>query len=60
MNKMESNIKATTDKDPEGFTKVGGKGNGGKRYQKKIAEDGQLNHNSFKILEEEVKNNGMN
>lgn len=32
-------MKATTGKGPEGFTKVGGKGKGGKRYQKKINED---------------------
>jgi hypothetical protein len=38
-NNMERNVKTTVDKDPEGFTKVGGKGKGGKRYQKKINED---------------------
>jgi len=32
LNKLESNMKATTGKDPEGFTKVGGKGKGGKQY----------------------------
>ena len=60
MNKLERNTKATTGKDPEGFTKVGGKGKEGKRYQKKINEDGQPSHNSFNILEEEVENNWTN
>jgi len=53
-------MKATTSKDPEGFTKVGGKGKGGKQYQKKINEYGQSCHNSFKILEEEVEINETN
>ena len=35
LNKLESKTKDTTGKDPEGFTKVGGKGKGGKWYQKK-------------------------
>ena len=39
---------------------MGGKGKGGKRHKRKINEDGQLSHNSFKILEEEVGNNGAN
>ena len=59
-NKLESNTKTTTGKDPEGFTKVGGKGKGGKRYQKKINKDEQLSHNCFKILEEEDGNNKAN
>lgn len=60
LNKLDSNTKATTNNDPEGFTKVGGEGKGGKRYQKKSTEDGKPNHNSFKILEEEVENNWTN
>lgn len=60
LNKLERNKKTATRKDPEGFTKVGGKGKGGKWNQKKINEDQQLNHNSFKMLEEEIGNNGEN
>jgi len=41
------------DKNLEGFTKVGGKGKGGKRQQKNINGEKQLSHNSFKILEED-------
>lgn len=59
-NKLESNIKTATRKDPEGFTKVGGKAKGGKWYQNKINEDGKPSHNSFKILEEEDRNNEAN
>ena len=32
-------MKTNTGKDPEGFTKVGGKGKGGKKYQKKNNKD---------------------
>lgn len=39
LNKLESNMKNTIGKDPKGFTKVGGKGKGGKQYQNKINED---------------------
>jgi len=39
LNKMESNIKTNTGKDTEGFTKVGGRGKGGKKNQKKINEE---------------------
>jgi len=38
-NKVESNGKTSMDKDHEGFTKVGSKGKGGKRSQKKMSED---------------------
>lgn len=58
LNKLMDNIKTNTGKDPTGFTKVGGKGKGGKKYQKKANEDKQPSHNSFKILEE-GGNNGM-
>lgn len=50
---MEGNGKTTVDRNHEGFTKVGGKGKGGKCLQKKINEDRHITHNSFKILEEE-------
>ena len=56
LNKMESNTKNTTYKDPEGFTKVGGKGKGGKWPHTKISEDRYTKHNSFKILEEAEEN----
>ena len=49
---MEGNGKTSLDRDHEGFTKVGGKGKGGKRPNKKISEDRYKRHNSFKILEE--------
>lgn len=50
--KVESNGKTSVDKDHEAFTKVGSKGKGGKRSQKKTSEDRQTKHNSFKILED--------
>ena len=53
-------MKTTADKNPEGFNKVGGKGKGGKRPQKKINEEKQSCHNSFKILEEEDENKETN
>ena len=59
-NNLESNGKTFVDNDHEGFTKVGGKGKGGKRPQKKINEERQTSHNSFKILEEEEGNKETN
>eukprot|EP00253_Pinus_taeda_P005789 PITA_05789 len=59
-NKMERNVKITTDKNPQGFTKVEGKGKGRKWQQKKIDEDRQPSQNVFKIPEEEVENKGTN
>jgi len=55
-NIMEGKVKTAEDKNHEGFTKVGSKGKGGKRPQKKMNEDRQLRHNRFKILEEEEGN----
>ena len=57
---MERNVKTTADKNPEGFTNVGGKGKGRKWPQKNINEEIQLSHNSFKILEEEYGNKETN
>lgn len=48
MNKLESNTKATMGKDPEGFTKLGNKGKGCERYQKKISEDRQSINNNIR------------
>lgn len=56
-NNIERNVKTSVDKNPEGFTKVGGKGICKKRPQKKINEEKQSSHNSFKILEEEEEGN---
>lgn len=53
-------MKTNTGKDPEEFTKMGGKGKGGKKYQRKTSMDKHPSHNSFKILEEEDGNNAMN
>ena len=35
LNKIESNIKATSRKETESFTKMGGRGRGGRKNQKK-------------------------
>ena len=53
-------MKTNEGKDLEDFTKMGGKGKGGKKYQRKTSEDKHPSHNSFKILEEEDENNAMN
>lgn len=53
---MEGNGKTIVERDHEGFTKVGGRGKGGKRPHKKINEDKHTRHNNFKILEEEEGN----
>ena len=55
-NNMEGNGKTSLDRDHKGFTKVGGKGKGGKWPHKKISEDRYTRHNSLKIIEE-VKEN---
>jgi len=55
-NNMEDNGKTSLDRNHEGFTKVGGKGKGGKWVHKKISEDRYTRHNSFKILEEAEEN----
>lgn len=57
---MERNVKTTVDKNPEGFTKEGGKGKGGRWPPKKTNEERQPSHNSFKILEEEEGNKETN
>jgi len=58
---MERNIKTNTHKDTKRFTKVGCRGKGWKKKQKKINKEKQQSHNRFKILEEEEEgNNGMN
>lgn len=53
LNKIKSSIKATLGKETESFTKMGGKGRGGRKNKKKYNEEKWLNHNGFKILEEE-------
>lgn len=55
-NNMEGNGKTYLDRDHEGFTKVGGKGKGGKHPHKNISEDRNTRHNSFKILKEVEEN----
>ena len=52
LNKMESRIKATSGKETEIFNKVGSRGKGGRKNQKKINEEKQLSHNRFKVLDE--------
>ena len=52
-NNMEGNGKTNVDRNRDGFTKVWGKGKGGKHPQNKRNEDRHTRHNSFKILEEE-------
>jgi len=59
-NNLERNVNTTVDKNPKGFTKVGGKGKGGRWMQKKTNEERQLNHNRFEILEEEEGNKETN
>jgi len=59
LKKLEKNMKTNKGKDHEGFTKMGGKGKGGKKYQRKTSKDKHPSHNSFKILEE-GGNNAMN
>ena len=56
---MERNIKTNIGKYTKGIYKVGGRGKGGQKNQKKINEEKQPNHNRFKILEEDG-NNGTN
>ena len=48
------------DKNPEGFTKVGGKGKGGKKSQKKINEERKSSYKGLKILEDEDGNKERN
>lgn len=60
LSKMESSIKATSRKETESFTKVGGRGKGGRKNQKKIHEEKQPSHNRCKILEEEEGDERMN
>jgi len=42
LNKMESSIKATSGKETESFTKVGGRGKGGRKNQKKSMRKSSL------------------
>lgn len=51
-NNMEGNGKTPLDRDHEGFTKVGGRGKGGKQRHKNINEDRYTRRKKFKILEE--------
>jgi len=60
LNKLQDIMKTNTGKNSASFTKMGGKGKGGKKYQKEINKEKQPSHNNFKILEEEGGNNGMN
>lgn len=60
LNKMESRIKATSGKKNKCFNKVGSRGKGGRKNQKKINEEKQLIHNRFKVLEEEEEHDKAN
>jgi len=60
LKKRRTTQKTNKGKDPEGFTKVGGKGKGGgKMSQNKPSESKIPSHNSFEILGEEGEENGM-
>ena len=39
-NNMERNVKTTTDKNPKGFTKVGGKGKAGSGHKRRSMRKG--------------------
>jgi len=60
LNKREDNLKNNIGKDPKGFTKLGGRGKGGGKNQKKPSERKLPSHSSFNILEEEVGENRKN
>ena len=54
LNKTENGSKVTVGKDTESFHKVGNRGRGGKRLQKKNHTEGQqASPNRYKVLEEE-------
>ena len=60
LNKMESRTKSTTGKETESYDKVGSRGKGGRRNQRKVSEEKKFSQNMFRILEEEKKHDKMN